>query len=825
MVDFGNRSKSEIGVLVALLLPVVITTLGLFANWESTGHIWADSVTHHLLGYLAVFLLLVFWGQVFFKAIAHSLISALGLLFLVSYSGILEFLSVSLFIVSSYCLGNLLLRWTLPGQANSRIFFLSSFALGAAVLVLFFGALILLGNNRRELYLLYLTLPILGYCWFLRTTINPWVDLWKWLPSLVSDINRLSGPKFYGFLFVAIYVTSYCLFPTVTSDEQAVHLAIWSQLEANGKFVIDPSTQIWSVAPNTVALIHAITSLVAGADSKSAMNFYLFILTLGGLFQLLGRIKLNQNDSLAVATLFVSTPIISILLVSVQTDLFLGLTLVGVALAVLSLNTDRELAALGGIFCGALALSAKLPGILIAAPVALLVLVHALRARYYKHFSLSDWCKLLGLLAVALLLAIWPYLKAYYYTGNPVFPLFNGVFQSPFARPENFKDLRWFSGANLNSFMGLFYESKSHMEVTNNFVGGFQYFLLVPVAMLLAFWGKQKQSLAIIGLMLFYLVPIYWSLQYLRYFYAALPLASVLVAIFFLVKYKSALRKNVALFGIYWLAFANFFFMPGASWLFIISPLSVLDAKSAEAFQQEMMPEVKLNRLVSETKHSPTVLFHYGRPFGATLIGKPIYYANYSYTYFSRMSQWQNSADMLSDLKTWGVDFVYWDQKEAYSKNNNFQNMSRELLLAHGKPAFQSGNLLAFSLAETRLNYQPIFIFDQSTKFAVKGNPSVSEQNISLRAGDLLSVDLEVADYSAFKYQVSYVCESEADFYVAQLNWDTGAAYYKLLGCTTENTSYAEVGMVPPGAKKATLYLSVHAKQAVNVSGLSIGVR
>lgn len=818
-MSINFKSRLEIGVFVALLASILLTLGMLFFKLESASGIWSGPVTRRLLGYIAVFLCLIWIGKTLFNDGAKAFISILGFLFLIAYCGVAEFLSVTYFIGSAYCLGNLLLRWSF---ARDRILFLYSCAIGAGVLILLFSVLILFGSNTRGLYLLYLGIPIFVYCLQSKTQLARLRFAGSLIHSLNAQVNSLSSPRFYGFLFLSIYIACYCFFPTVTADEQALHLAAWTQLEANGKFVADLQSQIWAVAPNTVALIHGITSLLAGSDAKGALNLYLFLFTLSGLFAVLAKIKFDKNDSLTLATLFVSTPLIVLTLISLQTDLLLGLLFICVALSVLSLKDDKILAALGSVFCGAIALSVKLPGVLIAAPVALLALIHFFHTKSYRGLNPAAWSKLVAFLIVAMALAGWPYIKAYYYTGNPVFPLFNSIFKSEYIGNQNFKDLRWLHGANLESFIGLFFESRKHMEVTNDFVGGFQYFLLVPVAMALALLRKNGILILIALLMMVYLVPIFLSLQYLRYFYAAMPLASILIAAFFTFSTPAGIRKTLTLTSIYLVAFLNFCFMPGISWLFVISPFSVMQPAAKEALVKDMIPEVELNKLVNSLKKDAKVFMAPGRAFGATLTGHAIYNPDYSYSYYVNRKAWEHKEDVLSDFSFWEVDFVYWNQKEIYQHNNLATNLLRDALLDYGIPVLQANSLVAFKISNQLQHYHPLFKLDTETRFQITGNPVVSNSTVTLHANDNVAIDTNVSAYSAFKYQVQYLCKNDQDLFIATVAWDVGPMFYKLLQCSTTTTSFAEVGIVPPGAKKATVYLSARTNDEVIVSNLSL---
>src|SRR5699024_9919139 len=62
-------------------------------------------------------------------------------------------------------------------------------------------------------------------------------------------------------------------------------------------------------------------------------------------------------------------------------------------------------------------------------------------------------------LVVLLLLGAIPYVDAWRITGNPVFPFFNEIFQSPLAPVANFKDLRWQSGLTLDMLYTMTFHS------------------------------------------------------------------------------------------------------------------------------------------------------------------------------------------------------------------------------------------------------------------------------------------------------------------------------------------------------------------------------
>src|SRR5690606_27670627 len=84
------------------------------------------------------------------------------------------------------------------------------------------------------------------------------------------------------------------------------------------------------------------------------------------------------------------------------------------------------------------------------------------------------------------------YVYAYVLTGNPVLPLFNGVFHSPFYPQVNFHDGRWDSGLSWSLPWQLIFNSSAYGE-TGNGVGPF---VLIALAgsLLVALCSKRTAA-------------------------------------------------------------------------------------------------------------------------------------------------------------------------------------------------------------------------------------------------------------------------------------------------------------------------------------------
>ena len=127
------------------------------------------------------------------------------------------------------------------------------------------------------------------------------------------------------------------------------------------------------------------------------------------------------------------------------------------------------------------------------------------------------------LAGVVLFLAIGtiPYVTAWWLTGNPVFPFFNGIFKSPYFPAVNFDSASIFGkGVPWDILYRATFESGKYLEAVAG-VSGFQWLLLFVPAMLMLAANRQSRGIVLIfaGSSIVFLV--FHSVSYLRYVFPA----------------------------------------------------------------------------------------------------------------------------------------------------------------------------------------------------------------------------------------------------------------------------------------------------------------
>jgi len=147
-------------------------------------------------------------------------------------------------------------------------------------------------------------------------------------------------------------------------------------------------------------------------------------------------------------------------------------------------------------------------------------------ALWMHRSSLRAWHTPLAL-GVGVVIGASSYAQSWWLTGNPVLPLFNHVFQSPYFQGEAFVDARWHAGFGPGTIWGMVFNTPRYVEA---FPGGVGF---TPVALagawLLALLrpGMRAFALATTAVVLLPLLPV----QYARYTYPGLALLSVLVVV------------------------------------------------------------------------------------------------------------------------------------------------------------------------------------------------------------------------------------------------------------------------------------------------------
>ena len=252
---------------------------------------------------------------------------------------------------------------------------------------------------------------------------------------------------------------------------------------------------------------------------------------------------------------------------------------------------------LQGALCGAL-IGLKITNAVYVAAVGLWLI--------WRYGARRDYRDLLKVLAIALFVAGSSYAYAMLVTGNPLFPLFNGIFKSPYMATADFSDPRWHVGIGLLTPWDLTVASQRYMEAYPGAAGlallGLSGAWVVSVAS-----GGARRALALFALATGLVV--FWQVQYLRYVFPAIAVACT-VGVASIARVSAARLARIAMIL---LVIAQCGLIRTTSWILAAGAADDLLAHgpaAVEGVERRFVPERALvRRLDSATQGGFCLLF------------------------------------------------------------------------------------------------------------------------------------------------------------------------------------------------------------------------
>lgn len=624
---------------------------------------------------------------------------------------------------------------------------------------------------------------------------------WAWLPGLAA----------IG------WVLRWSSFPSLMFDDHAMHLRLWTSFSTQHKAELDPTGQIWSLAPFASDLVHAALSLMAGMDLRGAWNLGLALSLLSMTAVLLHRARVRPPVQWLLLLLLASTPMLGVLLLSLQTELALAVIAMAAMVLIGGATKGGPTHAWGVLACAALCVAVKLPAAALGVLCIITLLLRTGLRNILPRRQGAIWA--LTTLLILSFAALHNYAFAWKVTGNPVFPLYNAIFKSPFFSPENFIDTTWTKGFSLHSYVNAFFNTSDYFESTN-YVAGWQYLLLLPFTLIfLALKGSSRLLRLTLIPMLGFGFIMFAAIQYWRYLFPVMPLAVAAMAVLFTERHRSLriLFLAVALICIA----LNLYAFRGISWLMQGAAQSAYTAEGRYRLATIYAPAIKLNDKINSIAPGARVLYPMEAPYGATLHGAPLYvnwYTPSRAAQFKAIKSPQAAADFLAAEK---VEFVITNQANSETGATPAA-LLREYLANYGRAIEQSGSLVLYRVGTEKLRYNDGFSLQTALATAgmdVAGNTKRTiEANTQPKSFNWFSTGIA----NQIKYTVQLRCTSNKGYFVAQVNWDSGNPYYRLIACRAESFTFSEAVVVPVGARQGLPYITTRDDTSAVVEDLHV---
>jgi hypothetical protein len=396
-----------------------------------------------------------------------------------------------------------------------------------------------------------------------------------------------------------------CWLPALQMDDLTYHLGLPTQLMRYARYAPTPEYQVWSFAPWAGDVLHGIVSVLSRREAHGALNALWLALAAGAAWSIASSLRGGMIERWSSLALFASLPPLVWIAAGMQTELAataVTLTLV----AVIVDDTPGRLWAGTVLFAGLFALK------LVHGMAALPLLLYA----GWKHWPLRPWRRLALASLLFAALALSSYAQSWLATGNPVLPIFNSVFQSPYFPAEQFNDPRWHAGFAPDLPWRITFDTDRYVE---GWDGGFGFVLIALSGLwLLQLFrpGNRALMLAVTATVLLPLVP----MQYARYAFPGIALLAVLLPI----GGETALGRR----GLCWLVVGvcvlNLAYQANASWLHHSAALkrTIRSPFDDTATLLAYLPERLLLRRLPDSDTGPVLATDTARGFVAELGGR-----------------------------------------------------------------------------------------------------------------------------------------------------------------------------------------------------------
>jgi hypothetical protein len=543
--------------------------------------VWRELPAERLL--LSLVLMAIAWlvAWPLRRAVRCSAATAFALawlLALVAYCGPLPVLAVALLAAAAWAVGDALLPATSPGRPALAV------TLGLILIAMLAGWTLIWPIHHPIVWATLLLVPVVLRRRALGTAARDAASRWR---ATVATAPRAAA---WAVMLVGVASVA-CWIPTLQSDDLGYHLNLPTQLMLHGRYAPDAEYQVWSYAPWAGDALHGIAFVLARQDAHGALNA-LWLLLIAALIggPLATAMRATPLERWIAVALFAAFPPLVWMAAGLQTEL--ASTAVLVALVALILAPASDARVPRGLFAGAVLFAGLFALKLVHGLVALPLLAFAL----WRHRAWIPWRWLPLACLLCIALATSSHVHAWLSTGNPVLPMFNHVFESPFFPREQFHDPRWHAGFGPDILWRLTFDTARYVE---GWPGGLGFGLIALAGLWLLRLVRPTHGgphpalfVAVTACVLLPLLP----MQYARYAWPGMILLLALLCF----GAEAALGRRLFFWLFVGLCALNLAYQANASWLHHAAAVkrTIRSIASHETVVGEYVPERVLIRRI-----------------------------------------------------------------------------------------------------------------------------------------------------------------------------------------------------------------------------------
>ena len=327
---------------------------------------------------------------------------------------------------------------------------------------------------------------------------------------------------------IAFFYSLWAIAPEIQYDALNYHLAVPAKYLQSSRIVELPYYHAYFA--RLIELFLTVCLAIGGPATAKLWVFLMSICAVGAVYAL-GCRTFERRVGLWAAAFFAMTPLVGWLSSTTYLENILALTVTSSFIALVRWEDSRK--------AGWLYAAALLMGIAIGSKVntilayLLIVPIVAMQVVLTRSENLSAKIRVIGTAAVvAGVFALPTYWVTYSFTGNPIFPLFNGIFKSPkWALTNAIMNASDYgippTTASLIRFpFRLTLDTIRFGEALPRGSVGVMLLLAFPFGLFL--WSRVRFAVKILLIAAAgYLVALFYTMQYARYYILILPLAAV----------------------------------------------------------------------------------------------------------------------------------------------------------------------------------------------------------------------------------------------------------------------------------------------------------
>jgi hypothetical protein len=808
MTDPSNtRGVAAIVLGIALAACASVTGWGLAHNWPTTFDLyWSDgSSLARYGGFLGICSIVVMAGSYWSRRSALLVGGILALVFTALSGNLWSLLVVSWFAGSSVLLGRSVLAALanpLEGEWPTELL------VGAGIYGTAAGLCAHAPVNYPGLYAMALALPVVlhrkeiaaaGSRLFSRT-----------LPSSAAFALE---PLDVAIAAVGLVHFVVALMPEIGYDALTMHLFAIGHLSARHRWAFDGTAYVWAVMPMLGDWVFSFAHVLAGETATRLLNVGFILVLCRLVCDLVRWAGGGARGARWAVLIFLSTPLVFTVSSSLFIESVWASFVVAGVFAALKAGSDggqnKGWLVSAGVLLGC-AIAAK-SGTFMLLPVPLFILALGYRSWRTSVSLTSATTAMASLLMIGCI----PYLTAWWLTGNPVFPFFNGYFQSPFYPSTNFADDRWGQGIKWDTAYLATFRSGSYLEASPG-VPGFQWLLLLVPALVILIAESRRKGIALMLSAVAVVVLVFQAVSYLRYAFPAWALLAAPIGL--------ALGETSSAWGLRHVARAVAIATVALN-LFLINagspyrdfPLAVIaDQQERDRYVLDRLPIRHAVKLVNDINTSQTPIAVFAEPQVAGLHADAVYPSWYNYGFYREVRGAKTETGMAEVLSKRGIEYLILD-----SRWNGAPGMLG--LISNVTTPVATFRSLTVRKSRTDIKYRTELLlnhdFASVTGWTLSGKATYDATKRILTASAASPAAQVVAVTPGGHYFSSVVarCANEVTMGRIQINWigakdELISTSFELFECTSTWSEYTMESVAPASATRAVVYATSHSE-------------